>query len=924
MKKLLSILFLISACALSFSQELLFNSENYGEYTLENGMQIFALEDFSTAFVRIEYTVHAGISSQDPDNTGYFPLYTRLFKKQNNSKLLKNLKAECNADNSRYTITVSTPVLEETMEELSRHAFAPVFSDEAISQEYSTLKNEVIQYASTPAAFINTSIDSRVYSDAPWKQDSGIYPQLFTKASTPQLRSALTKIGRSWYTPQNSALFISGNISKEAAFTLAQRTFGSYSPASKSLNLQPLKAGGKAHKFIMYDPEFSTDLTQIVIEYTSLNMNQANLAAATYNSDYSSLKKALCQEHLLNIRGPEYINVSADHKNGSSRLIYQSLLEQNKRSPVEQAEGFIQAVAKSADTTNKSEYLQAKKYITESFNTVTSSSTSFMDQLSQLWTLDSITANTTSQDQLLLAQKLYNRPKDINAIDSSIMEEQLTQETPFIFVLVNTKTFNKYKADFKRLGYEEITQKNGSWYSQKTFQNSLIQKEKEDFSAEDSKLENSVKKYLEGSKDSVKTITLKNNIPVTVKTNRTTSNVVIMISIKGGKLADNGKPGFENVMANALASNIQKEIDKYKMQQLLTGYPEVLSETTQSSSMISVECYKEDIGLCIKSISDALIFGEITPAEADSYVYSVQTQKRLSNASPVNQMTFRASRYFWDSKIIRNVFNADNDILQKTSYTDILAAYPRLLDASLYSIFIAGNTDTEAVRYSLEEGMGILIPQSSNRKTEAVPEPDFPQKPRKLSMKIRHLFYTDVKAEDAGPMPAILVPTKNFEDPVQFWFKSPDRNSMAGILFDALMFYLKENLEAHGTDVKLYSASQEFHCAALTFLSVEHTSIMEKAYEQELTALLEDLSSEAEGPGIEKQIANLWILNRLQDSETNRGSAKLLSQEASMNSTYADQYNFIINASRKDFLEIATDYILKDPLLKIYSSDAKK
>ena len=38
--------------------------------------------------------------------------------------------------------------------------------------------------------------------------------------------------------------------------------------------------------------------------------------------------------------------------------------------------------------------------------------------------------------------------------------------------------------------------------------------------------------------------------------------------------------------------------------------------------------------------------------------------------------------------------------------------------------------------------------------------PDFPEN-RSISVKLRHLFYTDVKAEHAGPMPAMLVPTRN-------------------------------------------------------------------------------------------------------------------------------------------------------------------
>ena len=46
MKKILSKLIFISISSLLFAFQSLYNSENYGEYTLENGMQVFTLEDF--------------------------------------------------------------------------------------------------------------------------------------------------------------------------------------------------------------------------------------------------------------------------------------------------------------------------------------------------------------------------------------------------------------------------------------------------------------------------------------------------------------------------------------------------------------------------------------------------------------------------------------------------------------------------------------------------------------------------------------------------------------------------------------------------------------------------------------------------------------------------------------------------------------
>lgn len=928
MKKIILAIFLAFSAFL-YAESNFLNEYNYAEYTLENGMQIFVLEDFSSAPVQVEFSVHAGISAQNPATTGFFPLYTRLFKygAEKNS-FLQNLTSECSADSSNYRISVSQELVPSTFEILARCAFSPFFAEKDILREYSALKNEIMQYAPTPAAFINTAIDSRIFSETPWKLDSGIYPQIFTKSTAAEIRSILSRIGKFWYTPQNSAIFVSGPVKKEEIYALAEKTFGSYKPAASFALPEKVTATGKTRKFIMHDLQFSEDMTQIVIEYTGLNFNQASLAAVAYNSDSSTLKKSLCAEHILNIRGPEYINVSSTRHNGCARLIFQTLLEQNLRSPVEQAETFIEAIKKSPETTDSSEYQAAKKILHDNFRETTANSTNFINSLAYFWAIAPLLPGN-DEKEILLAQKLLSQPEKITSTDENSLKTSFENETPFIFVLVNTKNFKKYKSDYKRLGYEEINSKNGSWFTQELYKNALkeISAEKKEIEQQKAESESARNIFLEENRNSLKTIELSNGIPVTVKTNRMTNGVSILVSIDGGSLADKNRPGFQNVMANAIASNIRKEIIKYKTQQIISGNPAVYAETSFSDSKIIVKCAKEDISLCIRSISDALIFGEITPAEADSYVYSAQTQKRLSGASPLNQMTFRAIKYFYDSNFIRNIFDTEKEILQKTSYNDILAEYPKFLDASLYSIVIAGNTDSEAVRYILEESLGILAAQTTrndSRRKESVPKPDFPAKTRKINLKIRHLFYTDVKAEDAGPMPAVLVPTKNFADPVQYWFKAPEADSEEAVIFDALILRLSENLNNAGAETKIFLPAKDFRCGGITFLNVEHTNYIEETYKKTLSEFVKNLEDSEPSVFEAERTKNAWILSRLSGSKTNTGTARIISSSKTDEKNYLDEYEILERAGSKDFLRALNEYFPPEPLLQIFSSDSKK
>ena len=917
-----------SIANLGFSQSEYINRQNYSEYVLENGMQLFVLEDFSSAPVRIEYTVRAGISSQSASNTGFFKLYTNLFKYGSvDWDDIPSLKYECNADSARYLTVIPPSKVSKTMEQLSRHAFAPAFTDNNIQKELTELKTEVMQYAYTPAAFINSSIDSRVFSQEPWKQDSGIYPSLFTKTTPAQARVILSNIARSWYTPQNSALFISGSIKKEAALQLAKSTFGSYGYVVNSSRPVPVKAGAEKKKFVLYDPQFSEDLTQVVVQYTSLDLNQSDLLSTIFNQDYSSFKKNLIKEPVLNIRGEEYINCAAAHKNGSSRIIIQSLLEKNKKSPVEQSELFFNKIHSGAQITPTEEFYFSKNLLSEQFNEVTASSTTFMEHLSDYWAIEQLSENKDSIDSSMLAERMCDRPAEIKNQDIDEIIAAYSSEDPFIFTLVNSKTYNKYKNTFAKAGYIPVNSKNGSWYMQKLQQDASNNIEEENNFANLSEIESkeALERFINESKKNYSFFTLKNGIPVTIKTNTSSSNVVIMISLKGGKLGDNTTPGFQNVMANAFASNIQTEINRFKTQGILESYPEVLSETLQDKSIISIECIKEDQNPCIKAISKALIFGEIAPADADSYVYSVQTQKRLAGGSPVNQLTNRAMRYMYDSNLYRNMYDTENDILEHTNYMDILASYPLFLDADLYSIIIVGNTQKEDILDTLEEEFSILHKQKKLEYTMPVPEPDFPSKTRRINLKLRHLFYTDVAAEDAGPMPAILVPTKNFSDPVQYWLKNPEYGSKEQILFTALTQrfkeYLLENLDGSALDIKLFTPTKYIHATGFTLLNVDHTLAADNFWSQSVKNYIEILNNPNKAATEVENIKSCWIIENLSETQSNRGTARLIAETGT---EYLNQYQTILNATGEEFKTVLQKYLTEDPLLRIYSSDAKK
>ena len=229
----------ISAATSQTNYELEIDTGKVSVMTMANGFTVFVREDSTSAMVHTEFLCRAGYSSQTPSTAGFFPLYARLFSTTKNPDGTSPfasvaLTSSCNADSSTYTADVTREALDALVRDLAHCAQNPSFTDKKISEEYAAMKKESKEYASGTTGFINGTIDSKIHSDAPWKTQSGIYPALFSSYTGPEVRTILDDISKRWYTPDNSAIFISGNISAEKAYNTAVKYFGN-GPAAQRL-----------------------------------------------------------------------------------------------------------------------------------------------------------------------------------------------------------------------------------------------------------------------------------------------------------------------------------------------------------------------------------------------------------------------------------------------------------------------------------------------------------------------------------------------------------------------------------------------------------------------------------------------------------------------------------------------------------------
>ena len=915
-----------------------FTSSDIKHFTLENGLQIYFLEDSSSPTVRLELCLEAGFTNQSPLNGGLFTMYARL------------AGGEISNDSLRFVSKVAPAACEKALISLSQKLKPLSLSDSELSSLFKIMDSEFKEYSQSPAGFINSAIDSKVFAESPWSRESGVNPAVFSKHKIEELRTSLNSIRESYYSPSNAILFINGNITEGACLSLVKKYFSNFKANqlqtkkdSDSEKVRKALSSGKnpkSRKFILSHKDFSDEMTQIALQYTSLDRDEADALSASWNQDSSALKKLLLKQRNLKILGDEYIDVSSAQEKSSSRLIIQSLIGKAKVSPVVQVDLFL-TMSRDEDVFSKKELENSLKKSRTAFTRLSESSDATMEAFSRQLSL-----SNNSSDAV---QDFFQKNDRLSQIEISDLQGKIMAEEPFVFVFLNSAVYQKYAADFKKAGFVEIPKKESAWYNQ-TFYKKLFAQNEENPESNKNLLEeiaSSADRFIEKNLSEFSNFTLQNDIPVTVKRSENSKTAVLSLTIAGGELLFTDKvPGLASVLADSIAVNINRQLDLFASNGAISGFYEVGAQNLSTHSIITVTCLSGEMDFAIQASYTALVYCDINPATADGVTYDERTQWRLKTGSTEFQLLCEAVRLLYgDSDYPKLYRDTEDKPAKNLDFTKIQEAYPILLDSSRFSLILSGGLKSdEKLLKSLNSTFGLLSSIAQTRSTDLrVKKPDF----EKLSAKekrisLRHLFLTDISKEEAGPMPAVLIPTTKFLDPVLYCLPSPDLSSTDCALFDAILIELAQRMEARlsskypETKVKALLPENDLPFARILVTSVEHTAEIDSVYSECISSIKKDISAQIdiqtngvidlEKSDLLASLENNWLMAVISKAGSQEGTARLMqSGEVQKNPRlYLEQYQAISKAKIEDYYLIAESYFDSLPPLRLYSKDSKK
>ncbi|MGH7565805.1 MAG: M16 family metallopeptidase [Gemmatimonadota bacterium] len=223
---------LIAASPLAAQEELPIRST-----TLDNGLDVIVIENHAVPLVTIELDVKNGAYTETPEYDGLSHLYEHMFFKANRTipsqeeylERVNELGASWNGTTStervNYYVTVGVDSLEPAIQFMEDAIRYPLFDQAELERERPVVLGEYDRNESNPFFHLGRATDTLLWSPEYYSRKNVIGDRQVIITTT---QEKMRTIQQRFYVPNNSALILSGDITPERGFELAERVFGDW------------------------------------------------------------------------------------------------------------------------------------------------------------------------------------------------------------------------------------------------------------------------------------------------------------------------------------------------------------------------------------------------------------------------------------------------------------------------------------------------------------------------------------------------------------------------------------------------------------------------------------------------------------------------------------------------------------------------
>src|SRR5919108_4628204 len=216
--------------------------------TLANGLEVIVVENHGVPLVTVEAVVRNGAFTQTPAFEGLAHLYEHMIfganmyypQAEDFLARLSELGADYNGRTSEeavnYWLTLVADSVEPAMRALASALREPSFRQDELEREREVVIGEYDRNESNPFYHLQRAVDRALWTTA-WSRKNPLGERKVILATTP---AQMREIQRKYYVPNNTALIVTGAVSAERAFRLAQHIFGDWKRAPDPFVADPI------------------------------------------------------------------------------------------------------------------------------------------------------------------------------------------------------------------------------------------------------------------------------------------------------------------------------------------------------------------------------------------------------------------------------------------------------------------------------------------------------------------------------------------------------------------------------------------------------------------------------------------------------------------------------------------------------------
>lgn len=450
-------------------------------YVLDNGLELFVMENHAAPLAYIEIAIRAGGISQSEKNAGLFHLYEHMMFKGNTKyktaaavqRALKNLGvASWNGSTANefinYFFTVPSSSLTEGLEFWSHAVRDPLLDPNELENEKKVVISEISAYHSNPNWILNSAVFSTIFSDEPWKLDPGGNNDIVASATVEDL----VNIKNSFYIPNNAALFVGGDVNPDDVFKKVKKIYGSWEKGIDPWEHDTTVNStiDKTIYLVQPHPQVSPQIAQVMAYYRGPDITRdkestyaADMWSAFVNAPAGRFEQSLIANPSFAIPNADYLSTGYLTSRHHSIIQFTAIMLSPEQMIGQRAAYFAQVlsdeialqIVEEPDFFSESDYKDHPIGPRDSQILRAQRPESYMQNIRYWWAVAD-TEYYFTHDKLTDSMT----QKEISQFSSSY----LLKKPAVVVVLINPDLYAQQKSDYDALGYKEITSDSAFWW----------------------------------------------------------------------------------------------------------------------------------------------------------------------------------------------------------------------------------------------------------------------------------------------------------------------------------------------------------------------------------------------------------------------------------------------------------------------------